>query len=299
MLVSHRNFSTSFHHAKIKMSLEDNHYKVSLPLPTSGDCIFFLRGDQTVKNFLDDIKAEDSTVQSVAVGLGSAKVSQSTSLERVLKSPFSVEINEVQYEVVPPAREIIPSTEVVPNILHEEEHPLVIHLRREIAPLLAQKLKLDAKSNRYANLIMYGGLGFLVAQWCFLARLTWWEFNWDIMEPVTYFITFGTAVIGYAYFALQKRDYSFVDLRESILVNKMFKEYSKNNFDVDKYYALEYKLNQIDPTALDAMRHVLADADLNQQEKVEAASKIVEESLGSHATRKDLKEVRDIVEGKP
>lgn len=36
---------------------------------------------------------------------------------------------------------------------------------------------------RYANGIIWGGLGYLVAQWAFLARLTWWDFNWDIMEP--------------------------------------------------------------------------------------------------------------------
>ncbi len=34
------------------------------------------------------------------------------------------------------------------------------------------------------------------AQGAFVARLTWWELSWDIMEPVTYMITFGTCVGG-------------------------------------------------------------------------------------------------------
>lgn len=38
-----------------------------------------------------------------------------------------------------------------------------------------------------------------------LARLTWWEYSWDIMEPVTYFVTYGTTIAMYAYFVLTKQ----------------------------------------------------------------------------------------------
>ena len=41
-------------------------------------------------------------------------------------------------------------------------------------------------------------------QFGFLARLTWWEYSWDIMEPVTYFVTYGTSLIMYAYFVLTR-----------------------------------------------------------------------------------------------
>ena len=44
-----------------------------------------------------------------------------------------------------------------------------------------------------------------------LARLTWWEYSWDIMEPVTYFVTYGTAMAAYAYFVLTKTEYLFND----------------------------------------------------------------------------------------
>ena len=38
-----------------------------------------------------------------------------------------------------------------------------------------------------------------------LARLTWWEYSWDIMEPVTYFVTYGTAMAAYGYFVVTKQ----------------------------------------------------------------------------------------------
>ena len=45
-----------------------------------------------------------------------------------------------------------------------------------------------------------------------LARLTWWEYSWDIMEPVTYFVTYGTAIIAYSYFVLTKQEYMYNDV---------------------------------------------------------------------------------------
>lgn len=45
----------------------------------------------------------------------------------------------------------------------------------------------------------------MATQFGILARLTWWEYSWDIMEPVTYFITYGTAMAMYAYFVLTRQ----------------------------------------------------------------------------------------------
>lgn len=49
------------------------------------------------------------------------------------------------------------------------------------------------------------GLGLMSVQFGVLARLTWWEYSWDIMEPVTYFVTYGTGMACYAYFVLTKQ----------------------------------------------------------------------------------------------
>lgn len=42
-------------------------------------------------------------------------------------------------------------------------------------------------------------------QFGLLARLTWWEYSWDIMEPVTYFVGYGTAIAMYAYYVITRQ----------------------------------------------------------------------------------------------
>ena len=49
-----------------------------------------------------------------------------------------------------------------------------------------------------------------------LARLTWWEYSWDIMEPITYFVTYGTSVAMFAYYCVTKQ----VGVIERLIYNK-------------------------------------------------------------------------------
>lgn len=70
---------------------------------------------------------------------------------------------------------------------------------------LQKKVELDQKAYRKSNMLTWLGLGLMSVQFGVLARLTWWEYSWDIMEPVTYFVTYGTGMATYAYFVLTKQ----------------------------------------------------------------------------------------------
>lgn len=60
-------------------------------------------------------------------------------------------------------------------------------------------------AQRKGTIMSWVGLGLMSVQFGILARLTWWEYSWDIMEPVTYFVTYGTAMAAYSYFVLTKQ----------------------------------------------------------------------------------------------
>jgi len=42
-------------------------------------------------------------------------------------------------------------------------------------------------------------------QFGFMARLTWWEYSWDVMEPVTYFVGYATAIAMFAYYVITRQ----------------------------------------------------------------------------------------------
>lgn len=68
-----------------------------------------------------------------------------------------------------------------------------------------KRMNLEAETTRRTSALTWVGLGLMGVQFGVLARLTWWEYSWDIMEPVTYFVTYGTAMAVYAYFVLTKQ----------------------------------------------------------------------------------------------
>ena len=76
--------------------------------------------------------------------------------------------------------------------------------------MLQKRSDLVLAAERRTTLLAWSGLGYMAIQFGFLARLTWWEYSWDIMEPVTYFVTYGTAIAAYAYYVLTRQVSTFL-----------------------------------------------------------------------------------------
>jgi hypothetical protein len=49
------------------------------------------------------------------------------------------------------------------------------------------------------------GLGAMCVQAGILARLTWFEYSWDIVEPISYFVTYAAVIGVYSYFVLTRK----------------------------------------------------------------------------------------------
>lgn len=109
-----------------------------------------------------------------------------------------------------------------------------------------KKVELDAKSLRRTNVLTWCGLGFMSIQFGILARLTWWEYSWDIMEPVTYFVTYGTAMAGYAYYCVTKQEYILEDVRDRQYLIAMHKKAKKHGLDLIKYNTLRRQIVEVE-----------------------------------------------------
>lgn len=67
------------------------------------------------------------------------------------------------------------------------------------------KAQLSKTADSRTSRVIWTGLALLSVQGGALAWLTWWVYSWDVMEPVTYFITYATSIGGFAYYVLTKQ----------------------------------------------------------------------------------------------
>ncbi|KAL9251914.1 Calcium uniporter protein 5, mitochondrial-like protein [Drosera capensis] len=125
----------------------------------------------------------------------------------------------------------------VPLALPEEDDPR----REELKLLQEKKEEIDRVAHRHVRRILWSGLGIAVMQVGLFFRLTFWEFSWDVMEPIAFFTTTSGIVIGYAYFLFTSKDPTYQDLMKRLFLSRQRNLYKKHDFDVDRFKQLQEK----------------------------------------------------------
>ncbi|XP_009324245.1 PREDICTED: calcium uniporter protein, mitochondrial, partial [Pygoscelis adeliae] len=220
---------------------------ISVNLPSRRErCQFTLKPiSDCVGVFLQQLQAEDRGIDRVAIySADGTRVASSTGIDLLLLDDFKLVINDVTYHVRPPKRELLSHenattlTDVQTLVPHTalciEEHQL--NKEKELIGRLEELKEQLAPLEK--------GLAYMATQFGILARLTWWEYSWDIMEPVTYFITYGSAMAMYAYFVMTRQEYVYPDARDRQYLLFFHKGAKKTRFDLEKYNRLKDAIAQ-------------------------------------------------------
>jgi len=75
-----------------------------------------------------------------------------------------------------------------------------------------------------------------------LAELTWDVYSWDIVEPITYFIAFGTAMVVYSFYLMTRYDFEYITWTDRLFLRKFYREARRQSFDVSLYNRLKNRL---------------------------------------------------------
>jgi len=236
--------------------------QITVPLPSRRDkCRFTLKPiSNTVGDFIAQLHREDHGIDRVVLRtLRGVRIATSDTIEALMEEDFEMVINDDVYhvktpELERPTQEELATLSNVRNLvsqlyeaLNVEEHQLkkereiiaqLEDLKVQLAPMENIKLHMENNIHRKTNVLTWAGLGLMGVQFGILARLTWWEYSWDIMEPVTYFVTYGTAIAAYAYFAVTKQDFVLPDVKDRSYLQTFYRRSKKNGLDVEKYNAL-------------------------------------------------------------
>ncbi|XP_043071558.1 calcium uniporter protein, mitochondrial isoform X2 [Drosophila grimshawi] len=262
---------------------------LTVRLPSRNElCQFALKPiSHTVGHLLAMLREEDRGIDRAAIiNKHGVRIASSCTIERLLDDKFSIQINNRSLDVRPPEREKITLEKIdkmddvrkiiaqlyeafnVGEYQLEKSNQLakeLENLRYELEPLEERKMELTKKAERRTNMMTWVGLGLMSVQFGILARLTWWEYSWDIMEPVTYFVTYGTTMAMYAYYCVTKREYIMENVYNREYSLNLYKNAKKVQFDVEHYNRLkrksaelEYNLSRLnDPINMQLPAHLV------------------------------------------
>ena len=125
----------------------------------------------------------------------------------------------------------------VPLGLNPEDNPVKV----EFDKLRSMKEEIDVLAHKQVRKILWCGLGYSVVQIGLFFRLTFWEFSWDVMEPITFFTTATGIIVGYGYFLMTSRDPTYQDFMKRLFLSRQRKLLKSRKFDVERFKELEKK----------------------------------------------------------
>ncbi|MCO5607860.1 hypothetical protein L7F22_062062 [Adiantum nelumboides] len=133
--------------------------------------------------------------------------------------------------------EVIPT----PSSLKAEQGGIT----EESCNLKEEKNNIDKLAYKYSRRILWLGFAYLTLQMLLIFRLTFWDLSWDVMEPIAYFVTNTTLLLGYAFFMATSKHPTYRNLSATLCSSKQNKLMKQRNFDMAKFLHIQ---RQCEPT---------------------------------------------------
>jgi len=115
-------------------------------------------------------------------------------------------------------------------------------LQTQQQPIIEQTAQL---SQRLVKLFFWSLFGGFVAQFCILFQWVFVTFDWNLVEPVTYFLGYTWVWLGLVFFKLTGRDFCYESIRAE-LEGRLYRRLAMhNNLDVAKCEALQAEIARL------------------------------------------------------
>eukprot|EP00873_Tetraselmis_striata_P029318 jgi/Tetstr1/449582/TSEL_036669.t1 len=134
-------------------------------------------------------------------------------------------------EVISTVQRYIPHTA-------EEISLRVQELERQLAPMMKEKRQIECTAEQRSKRFLYATLLAMIAQYSIILRLTYFEFSWDVMEPIAYFATGGTSIACLIYYLVFRTPFEY-----SEVANQWKNQYIyQSSFDHEQFSSLTREL---------------------------------------------------------
>ena len=162
------------------------------------------------------------------------RIAQHTPIGSLVTRPFTIRIDDASVSIQPPKsaahseelqrdsdlnelRNLVAKLYTQLNVGEHEaarEHEIAKRLevlRCELEPLERERHELTLKAKKHTNRMVWLGMGLMGVQVGIMARLTYFDYSWDIVEPISYFVSYAAVMGAASYYVLTRKvSYKFV-----------------------------------------------------------------------------------------
>ncbi|KIJ27970.1 hypothetical protein M422DRAFT_37504, partial [Sphaerobolus stellatus SS14] len=149
---------------------------------------------------------------------------------------------------------LVPSFKDRTQFLRRKLHSIDIELKA----LEKLKLQCDEEAHKGARRMALSGFGGLIVYWVGVARLTFYDYGWDIMEPITYLSGLSTVICGYLWFLYKGREVSYTSVISQSVSTRRAALYRSRGFDMERWSDLLTEQRRI----RDEMNRIAEDYDV-------------------------------------
>ncbi|KAI0752476.1 hypothetical protein C8Q80DRAFT_1217072 [Daedaleopsis nitida] len=111
-------------------------------------------------------------------------------------------------------------------------------VKEDLTRMEDMKRACDLEAHRGARRMALGGFGILVVYWGGVARLTFWDYGWDVMEPITYLSGLSMVILGYLWFLYRGREVSYSSILHHSVSARREALYKARGLDIDRWMDL-------------------------------------------------------------
>jgi len=106
-------------------------------------------------------------------------------------------------------------------------------IQSSVSEMQSLKAHCDKLAHRGARRTAVGIFFALLSYWGVIARLTFWDYGWDTMEPITYLSGLSTVITGYVWFLWHNREVSYTSVLSQSISVRRDALYRKHGLDLD------------------------------------------------------------------
>eukprot|EP00759_Apiculatamorpha_spiralis_P026821 PhF_6_TR29496/c0_g1_i1/m.43678/K20858/MCU; calcium uniporter protein, mitochondrial len=106
--------------------------------------------------------------------------------------------------------------------------------------------EIEAKAAKLPNRVAWLTFIFLVAQWGLLFNWVFITFDWNLVEPITYFLGYTVVWMSILHYYATGREYTYDNVREMLISWKTRKLIQKRGFDLAKFNTLKEEIASLE-----------------------------------------------------